>query len=161
MVRVRVTAPVRPSEDAGKVAGAVRNLFPDAEIDQREDRLVATSESLDRLEELLHQQRILDTARGVFLRAVAEDGTQATFRVAKQAAAAGHVSFSVGDSPLGDITVTVEDDHVEVVLRAVAPKTVKGFPVSEDEAARVEAKEKRAREAKKALESERKDGGEP
>ncbi len=160
MVHLRIEAPVRPSEDAGKVAGAVRNLFPDAQIEQRDAQLVATSESLDRLEELLNQQRILDTARGVFLRAVAEDGTCATFRVAKQAAAAGRVSFSVGDSPLGDITITVEHDHVEAVLRAVAPKTVKGFPVSEEEAARVEAKAKRAREAKKALAAESTDGGE-
>lgn len=159
MVHVRVTAPVHPSEEAGKVAGAVRNLFPDAEIEQGDDEVVGTSESLERLAELLNQQRILDTARGVFLRAVHEDGTRATFRVAKQAAAAGHVSFSVGDSPLGDITVNVEGDHVEAVLRAVAPKTVKGFPVSEEEAARVEAKERRARAAKKALAQESKDGG--
>lgn len=159
MVRVRITAPVHPSEDAGKVAGAVRNLFPDAEIDQRDAQIVASSTSLARLEELLHQQRILDTARGIFLRGVDEAGARATFRVAKQAAAAGHVSFSVGDSPLGDLTVTVEDDHVELLLRGVAPKTVKGFPVSEEEAARVEAKERRAQQAKKALEEERKDGG--
>lgn len=160
MARIEVRTPVRPSEDPEKVAAAVRNLFPEAETKHRDGELVASAGSLDRLEELLNQQRILDTARGVFLRSVAEDGRTATFLVSKQAAAAGHVSFSVGESPLGDIQVTVEAENVESLLREVAPKTVKGFPVSEEEAERIEAKQRAAREARKALAREPpEDGG--
>jgi hypothetical protein len=66
----------------------------------------------------------------------------------------------VGESALGDITVTVEDENVEQVLRAVAPKTKKGFPVSEEEAARIEAREQAERDARKALAMEGKGGEE-
>jgi predicted RNA binding protein with dsRBD fold (UPF0201 family) len=161
MVRVIVEAPVRPSEDPAKVEAAVRRLFPDAEVVSHQDgMLLATSSSLAEMEALLHKQRILDAARGVFLHAVAADGSSATFRVGKQAAFVGHVSFSVGESALGDITVTVEDENVEQVLRAVAPKTKKGFPVSEEQAARIEAREQAERDARKALAMEGKGGEE-
>ena len=121
MQRVRVSVPVRPTEDADKVRRALLNVFPDLRIDASEDALRGTTESLDRLRELIRKLRIRDTARRVLLRG--REGDRTRFDLSKQAAFSGRVSFAA-DSPLGDIAVEIESDRLEDVIDFVAESTI-------------------------------------
>jgi len=49
VLRVRVEAPRRPTETKEAVGTALRNLFPDLQIEFQEDRLTGTTENLERL----------------------------------------------------------------------------------------------------------------
>lgn len=121
MQRVRVSVPVRPTEDANKVRRALLNVFPDLRIDASEDALRGTTESLDRLRELIRKLKIRDTARRVLLRG--REGDRTRFDLSKQAAFSGRVSFAA-DSPLGDIAVEIESDRLEDVIDFVAESTI-------------------------------------
>ena len=121
MQRVRVSVPVRPTEDADKVRRALLNVFPDLRIDASEDALRGTTESLDRLRELIRKLKIRDTARRVLLRG--REGDRTRFDLSKQAAFSGRVSFAA-DSPLGDIAVEIESDRLEDVIDFVAESTI-------------------------------------
>jgi uncharacterized protein len=151
MAAVRIETPVNPSEDPAKVEAAVRNLFPDVVVRALPGALQAEGDDLKTFETLLNRQRILDAARHVMRKGVTEDGTSSTFLISKQAAAAGRVSFSVGEAPLGDLEVSIFDEDADARVRALAPRTRKGFPITEEEAAALEAREKQERDARKAL----------
>lgn len=125
MQRVRVSVPVRPTEDVNKVRRALLNVFPDLRIDASEDALRGTTESLDRLRELIRKLRIRDTARRVLLRG--REGDRTRFDLSKQAAFSGRVSFAA-DSPLGDIAVEIESDRLEDVIDFVAESTIERRP---------------------------------
>lgn len=135
-VRVSVRAPLRATEDPGKVASAVANLFPTAVLDVRPDAVVGDGADLDRLKELVREHQIPDSARGAMIaaRATAADGADdgvsdrrfARFRLGKQAAFMGHPHFGAPASSLGEIEVLVEADDEEELLRALywtAPDT--------------------------------------
>jgi len=123
--RVRVSVPVRPTEDVNKVRRALLNVFPDLRIDASEDALRGTTESLDRLRELIRKLRIRDTARRVLLRG--REGDRTRFDLSKQAAFSGRVSFAA-DSPLGDIAVEIESNRLEDVIDFVAESTIERRP---------------------------------
>ena len=125
MQRVRVSVPVRPTEDVNKVRRALLNVFPDLRIDASEDALRGTTESLDRLRELIRKLRIRDTARRVLLRG--REGDRTRFDLSKQAAFSGRVSFAA-DSPLGDIAVEIESNRLEDVIDFVAESTIERRP---------------------------------
>ena len=79
---------------------------------------------------MLHEQEILDTARRVFRRNMADNGF--SFALKKQAAFEGVVNFAVGDpDELGDIEVDVRvrEPTVEEFIDYVAPETDEGQPV--------------------------------
>jgi uncharacterized protein len=65
---------------------------------------------------ILQRDRIRAAARSVLRRSV--DGNRIVFFLNKQAAHAGHVSFSApeGESPLGPIQVTVETENPEKLI---------------------------------------------
>ncbi|WP_423750873.1 RNA-binding domain-containing protein [Salinirarus marinus] len=133
-VDVRVVAPVEDTEVTARVADAVRNLFPTADLTEEPGRIVAETHSLDGFSERLHEQEILDTARREFRRRADDDGF--SFALKKQAAFEGVVNFSVGNpDELGDIEVhvTVRDPDVETLVDYVAPPTEEGRPVEPDE----------------------------
>jgi len=133
-IDVRVVAPVRDTEVTDRVADAVRNLFPNAELSEEPGRLVAEAHSMDAFSERLHEQEILDTARREFFRRADDEGF--AFALKKQAAFKGVINFAVGNpDELGDIEVqvTVHDPEVEAVVDHVAPPTEDGRPVSPDE----------------------------
>jgi predicted RNA binding protein with dsRBD fold (UPF0201 family) len=69
--------------------------------------------SLERFRMILQRDRIRAAARSVLRRSV--EGNRIVFYLNKQAAYAGHVSFSVpeGESPLGPIHVIVETETPE------------------------------------------------
>ncbi|MFB6280436.1 MAG: RNA-binding domain-containing protein [Haloferacaceae archaeon] len=129
-IDVRIVAPVRPTELPERVADAVRNLFPGADIRHEDRRIVAETHDLDHLSERLHEQEILDTARREFRRRADADGF--SFALKKQAAFEGVVNFAVGSpDELGDIEVhvTVRDPSVSEFIDHVAPRTEDGDPV--------------------------------
>ncbi|MFB6196431.1 MAG: RNA-binding domain-containing protein [Haloplanus sp.] len=132
-VDVRVIAPVRDTEVTDRVADAVHNLFPNADIDEEPGRLVGETHSMDAFSERLYEQEILDTARREFFRRADDDGF--AFALKKQAAFKGVINFSVGSpDELGDIEVqvTVHEPDVESYIDHIAPPTEEGRPVDPD-----------------------------
>lgn len=126
VLRITVRAPVKPTEDPEKVAAAILSLFPGATIHHAEGRIMAEAPSLDRIRELVRSTRIPDSARGVMMAGLSEDGMRATFLLGKQAAAAGRAHFGPLRSPLGDLEVTLEgtDEHEAArLIYRVAPDT--------------------------------------
>jgi predicted RNA binding protein with dsRBD fold (UPF0201 family) len=133
-IDVRVIAPVRDTEVTDRVADAVRNLFPNAEIREEPGRLVAEAHSMDAFAERLHEQEILDTARKEFFRRADDEGF--AFALKKQAAFEGVINFAVGNpDELGDIEVqvTVHDPDMEGFVDYVAPPTEDGKPIRPDD----------------------------
>lgn len=133
MLRVRVSTPLRPSEDPKKVEKAVRSLLPQGRIEVETGRVVAEGDSLGDFRNLVWKQRILDAARRILLSSLSEDGRHAAFTLNKQAAYAGLVSFAVAEAPLGDLRVEVEGEDLEALFKEIAPPTLRGKPVSEEE----------------------------
>jgi predicted RNA binding protein with dsRBD fold (UPF0201 family) len=133
-VDVQITAPVNDTEVTDRVADAIRNLFPDAEIEERPGELLAETHSLETLSEALHRQEILDAARKVCLEN--RQGDTFSFDLKKQPAFEGVVTFAVGNpSELGDlhVRVRVEEPSVEEYIDHVAPATEEGRPVQSDD----------------------------
>ncbi|WP_380677367.1 RNA-binding domain-containing protein [Salinigranum sp. GCM10025319] len=133
-VDVRIVAPVRDTEIPDRVADAVTNLFPEADVEHEAGRVVAEAHSMEQFSERLHEQEILDTARREFFGRADDDGF--SFALKKQAAFKGVVNFSVGNpDELGDVEVhvTVRSPSVEAYVDAVAPPTEDGKPIRPDE----------------------------
>lgn len=129
-IDVQITAPVNDTEVTDRVADAISNLFPEAEIESHPGELLATSHSMDHFSERLHEQAILDTARGAFFSG--QEGDTFSFGLKKQAAFHGVVNFAVGkDSELGDlrVRVRVNDPDVESFIDHIAPPTEDGRPI--------------------------------
>jgi predicted RNA binding protein with dsRBD fold (UPF0201 family) len=131
-VDVQMTAPVMPTEVTDRVRDAVENLFPEADIEEGHGELLAEAHSMETFSELLHEEAILDTARGQFL--AHRQGDTFSFDLKKQAAFQGVVNFAVGDpAELGDIhvRVTVHEPSVEAYIDHVAPRTEDGTPIED------------------------------
>jgi len=118
---VRVETPLHPTENPDRVTTALRNLFPEARIESTEGRIVGTTENLDRLRELIRNQRIRDTARRQLL--AGRQGNRTRVSLSKQAAFVGVVNFAAS-SPLGNISVEIESDDLEAAIDYVAESTV-------------------------------------
>ncbi len=121
MHRVRVETPIQLTENPEKVIRALRNLFPDLRIESTEHRIIGTTENLDRLRELIRNQRIRDTARRQLVAGRRENRT--TVSLSKQAAFVGVVNFAAS-SPLGDIAVEIEADDLDAAIDYIAESTV-------------------------------------
>jgi predicted RNA binding protein with dsRBD fold (UPF0201 family) len=129
-IDVEITAPLKATEVTGRVADAIENLFPEAEIESRPGELLATTRSMEGFSERLHEQAILDTARGAFFSN--QDGNTFSFDLKKQAAFGGTINFAVGEeNELGDlhVRVTVEEPDVESFIDHIAPPTEDGRPI--------------------------------
>lgn len=121
MLIVRVETVCRPTEDLAKVKAAVLSLFPDLAFEREGEVIVGRTASLQKLRELIRNQKIRDSARGQFLKGRRGNATRVA--LSKQAAAVGVVNFSAG-SPLGDILVELESDDLGAVIDYVAESTV-------------------------------------
>jgi predicted RNA binding protein with dsRBD fold (UPF0201 family) len=119
---ITAIAPCHPTEDRDKVRQALLNIFPGAEIEEGTDQLTARTESADRLREIILDNHIRDTARGVMLRGMSDGGTR--FTLNKQVAFVGKVSFLDEPAALGGIDVTVKDNDIEKVIDFLAESTV-------------------------------------
>jgi uncharacterized protein len=128
-IEVVICSPVRPTERVDKVVSAIENIFPGLIMDIRTDKIEAYNgpDSLKTMHELLRKQQILDTARSVMLAGLAGDAIE--FRLNKQAALMGLVSFPPEEEPLGSLHVRITGG--ERVIDWLAPHTENGVPVQE------------------------------
>jgi predicted RNA binding protein with dsRBD fold (UPF0201 family) len=123
LLRIELRALVRPTEDAGRVEAAIRNLFPDAALalrprNGREEReWTGTSPDAVGLRNRVRDQRIPDTARSVLLRG--KMGASARFHLGKQAAFMGKASFGAQPGALGEIEVTLTASDERELLYAI------------------------------------------
>ncbi len=120
MLDVTLRTPCHPTESRAVVVRAIRSIFPDAEV-EGEEELIARSRSIDLFGEMLRRQKIRDAARRVMRRGVR--GRSTHFRLNKQVAAVGKISFSEEAHALGDIEVMITSDEIESVIDSVAPDT--------------------------------------
>ena len=128
-IEIFVSSSVKPTERVDRVVSAIENIFPGLIMDIRSDRIEAYDgpESLRLMHELLRRQKILDAARSEMLRGM--EGGATSFRLNKQAALMGSVSFPAEEEPLGSIHVRITGG--ERVIDWLAPRTENGVPVSE------------------------------
>ncbi len=106
-MQVRIVTTVKPTEAPETVRAAILKLFPDADIRGAGAGLAATAMDLHPLRTRIFELRIIDTFRGQFLHGMDEAKRTTSFRLSKQAALAGHVSFTPRPHPLGDLDVTI------------------------------------------------------
>jgi len=120
---------VRPTEDAERVRKAVTNILRGEvevrQIDEWSGQVMFDGKdqsSLERFRMILQRDRIRAAARSVLRRSV--EGNRIVFFLNKQAAYAGHVSFSApeGESPLGPIQVILETENPEQLIDWLAGK---------------------------------------
>jgi len=108
VVRVTVEAPVKPTEDEAKVRDAATRLFPHSAVVHLPGKVVVEGRELQPFRGRVWELRIIDTVRAQLLRGMAADGRSLSFRISKQAAAAGKVSFPPTPHALGDLQVKME-----------------------------------------------------
>ncbi len=120
---------VRPTERVERVVSAIEKIFPGLIMDIREDRIDAYDgpNSLRNFHKLLREQRILDTARSVLLDG--RVGNTIQFRLSKQAAFMGKVSFPPDEESLGSLHIQITGG--ERLVDWLAPMTENGIPVEE------------------------------
>lgn len=132
-IEIFVSSSVRPTERVDRVVTAIENIFPGLVMDIRTDRIEAYdgSESLRVMHDLLRRQKILDAARSEMLRGLVEDST--SFRLNKQAALMGIVSFPAEEEALGSLHIRITGG--ERVIDWLAPRTENGAPILETDLA--------------------------
>ncbi|RLG78042.1 MAG: hypothetical protein DRO12_00575 [Thermoprotei archaeon] len=144
MVLIRIEAEIRPTENEDKVIKAIKNIFfvEDVRVVELSEGLklavVETDEitPLFKVYEILRKQRILDTARSVFIRN--SSGNVMNIKLNKQVALQGLISFVDNDdeSPLGAINVVIVSDKLKEIIDWLAPKTQRGRPLWEKDVPR-------------------------
>ncbi len=129
-VTVHVEAEVNPTESEEKVKKAIWNLFGDipTQVTPTHKGSVLTADAkglevLATLRNVLRRDHIRDASRKALFQSL--NGSTLRFYLNKQAAFAGHVSFSeaVAESPLGPLTVTVECENPPMLIDWLAPMT--------------------------------------
>ena len=129
-VTVFVETEIYPTESEENVKTAVTNFLDNATITVKPaakgDILTAVAkgeESLIKLRNMLHNDRIRDAARRFLFKSIR--GNMISFSLNKQVAFAGHISFSeaTAESPLGPIRVNIETDNTELLIGWLAEKT--------------------------------------
>jgi predicted RNA binding protein with dsRBD fold (UPF0201 family) len=136
--KVQVFAPVNPTEVQEKVEQAILNFFPlSLELQDGVIPMLygeGDLENLRRLHLRLREERILDTARRLFLNGIRGNTTR--LRLNKQVAFIGILNFPAGKESLGSIDVDISADNQDELLTIIdwlAPQTVDGEPVMEIE----------------------------
>jgi predicted RNA binding protein with dsRBD fold (UPF0201 family) len=129
-VTVLVEAEINPTETEEKVKTAVANMFGDMLIKLEPSQVgsVLTAEAksrsaLENFRNTLRRDRVRAAARKILYAGVR--GNALSFCLNKQAAFAGHASFSqeTGESPLGPIKVTIETENPRELIDWLAQRT--------------------------------------
>ena len=130
-VEILIETTVHPTEDVDKVVQAVKNIFPDAEIEIENGKLRARAWDLSKFRDLLRKQRILDTARSELYRGVS--GNEITIYLNKQTAVISKINFADENAILSPLKVTFKLYGVSVgrFIDYVAPATRAGKPIKE------------------------------
>ena len=121
---ILVSTMVRSHDDPIKVVDSVRSVFPEWNPEgvpdrsdfpiSRESEIISESvDSLDNLLSILRESRILDTALDAM--AMEADDEGAVFRISRQSASVGKVSFVLEENPLGG-TIEVKLNGSDIVL---------------------------------------------
>ena len=113
MPDISIVARCHPTEELSRVTGAISLLFPDA-VFEGADPVSARAESTGAFAEQLARQRIRSAARAALHRGVT--GSETFFRLNKQVATVGKISFSEEEHPLGDIEVTIRSDEIRSLI---------------------------------------------
>ncbi len=111
-----------PTEDPEKLRRALLNLFPQGEVEEHDDSIIARTDSGERLRQLIIDHHIRDTARSMML--CGRSGRVSRFRLNKQVAYVNKVSFVEGTPALGVIDVEIEDDDIDAAIDHLAESTV-------------------------------------
>ena len=119
-MNITVETICKPTEDKDKVEKAMLNIFSDLRIDSKGNRMTGASSSLERFKEILRESRIRDTASRILLRG--REGNKTVFRINKQVAFVGKICFAEEKHPLGDITVTIEDENIDGIIEEITRK---------------------------------------
>ena len=127
MPSIEITCPVYPSEDPEKVKTAVLKVFPNAELEEKDDVINGRTDNLDRFSKQIRKQKILDTTRSIMIHGKRGDRTR--FFLNTQVAFVGKVSFCEEKTILGTIKVVIIDDDIDELIDKVAPVTVDGEEV--------------------------------
>ena len=118
---ILVSTVVRSHDDPNKVVDSVRSIFPewspkrtleksDFPLRRDSEEISGKVDSLDNLLAILRDNRVLDTALDAMAMQADEEGT--VFRLSRQSASIGKVSFVLEGSPLGgtmEISLTGRD----------------------------------------------------
>lgn len=128
MSSVTVSCPVYPSEDPEKVRAALMRIFPTGEFTLEKGTMSGEAD-LEQFSKLIRRQKILDAARSQMTKGRRRSSTRTVFRLNKQVATVGKVSFVDYKVALGTIQVDVVDDDIELLIDRVAPETVDGEEV--------------------------------
>jgi len=125
-MEIVIKTPVFATELEDRVRKAVLNLYPDAVMEVRETTgasvIHAISSDLETFTTKLRNQKIRDTARAVLSDSAV--GNDISFHLNKQAAFAGKVNFTEGDSLLGDIGVTIRCEDPAALIDEIVSKEV-------------------------------------
>ena len=119
-VEIIITTSVFPTEAEQRVRDAVQNIFPDAKCEMEKEIMAAKAHDLKQFSTKLKDQRIRDSARSVLRRSIAHGRIE--FNLNKQAALAGKVNFTEGDSILGDIVVRIDTGEPEELIDLLTRK---------------------------------------
>lgn len=130
-VEIEIETDIHPTEDVDKVVQAVKNLFPDADVEIEDGKLKAKAWDLKKFRDLLRRQRILDTARTELFRG--RSGNEITILLNKQTAYVSKVNFADEDTILSPIRVTFKLYGIPVgkFIDYLAPPTKAGKPIRE------------------------------
>ena len=123
---VTISAPVFPSEDPERVEKAIRNIFPDAELEFA-DGMFEGEADLTHFSNLIRKQKILDVTRSVMTKG--QRGRKTIININKQVAFVGKISYTEEKTVLGTIKVILEDENLEALIDMIAPNTVDGEEV--------------------------------
>ena len=119
---ITVKSKCYPTEDKEKVCQALHNIFPVGEI-SGDETLTLVCDSAERLRELIWDTQIRDSARSILLHGRSE--TSIKFKLNKQAAYMGKLSFQDEHVALGSILVTIKDDNLDEFIDYLAESTIK------------------------------------
>jgi len=129
-VTVHAKAEINLTESEEKVKTAITNVLGSASLTIKSSHRGSTlsadakgRDSLIKIRNLLRTDRIRDAARKVLFRSI--HGNIISFCLNKQAAFAGHISFSeeTAESPLGPIRVTITTDNPRQLIEWLTEKT--------------------------------------
>lgn len=113
-MKVTVKTPVRKTESFDRVKKALLNIFPELEVELIKEKLAGKTDNLDKFKELLRNQKIRSTARGLFLKN--KRGSELRFQLNKQAAWVGKLNFTEEPQPLGSIQVIIENRNLDGII---------------------------------------------
>lgn len=111
---IQIAVSTHPTEVEERVRQAILNIFPDAVIEVMDSGLEASASDLEEFITKIRNQKIRNTARSLLLKSIGDDCL--VFRLNKQAAFAGKINFTEGDSPLGDIEVKIKTDEPDALI---------------------------------------------